>query len=1022
MDEKGNARGRFWSLSKRVRMRSGSLFEGLEQRTFFSTVVWDGGISGLGTDWHNPVNWAGDVLPANGDDVVVNAGTGVQFSAGTLSLLSLSSTRPISVLGGSLSVTAAATVTAQVMLNGGTIGGAWTLPGLSASANPANGLSAATINGDITLADDNAFISVSGGLTVNGLVAMQGDGAVISFNAGIQTFGGNADVQFSGFTGLRSFSADSDALLTLAPTTTFMGERGRITSGLVSGTGSVINQGVIWANTEDGTIKVNPSTFTNVGTLRATSEGTLKIAADDWTNSGTISINDATVGLGGTFNVAAGIGTFNRTGGTVTIDGTILNSGGTLVLNAATGSWQFNGGQIIGGTINLTGGASVDSFPLASGRIAQAVITGSLSWLTSNFTCEFDGVALNGSLNFAGLSTLSIKNGFTLNGTLTISGDDATVQFVDGSQSLLGSASILLRHANSYFWAVTPLTLPASAIISGYGHIYGQITSAAAITSDTAGKALIIAKGDFQSSGLLTVAPGASLSIGDSNSGSSLFTNSGSIVATGNATVMIGPSSSSGPVVFTNTGTLLIDTGAILTVGTQLVFNPITVNNSGTIEVAGGSSMTFGTATAVVAPQLNNTGVIKATGSGLIVILAPATTAQLGDLRAAGGIVRLQSTVDNTAAVLTQNATSGSWEVSGGKIIGGTLSFAPGASLVFDGNIANTLDGVTVQGSWALARAGARLQILNGLILSGTLTLSGSDAAISFNGGLQSVAGTGGIVLAGGGLGQSISADGGAVVTIGASMSISGGGGGGTGGQIRSGYLFGGGGSIVNNGTISGNLTINAASFTNGGIVEAANGTTLRVQGVISNYSAGTLTGGTWRVVGNSTIDFAPGPITSNHAILILDGPKSSCTALSTLASNSGTVRLSGGRNLSLAGSFTNTGTVDLGSTSSLTIHGSFTQSSLGILKLQVAATAHSFVSASTVAMISGAISVVWLSYVPPVGTLILLLKAPTVTGTFSSFQSAGLSPSLAPTLSYGPNSVSLLIAALNATASTKRI
>ncbi|MGM0491140.1 MAG: hypothetical protein ACQESR_30810, partial [Planctomycetota bacterium] len=36
-----------------------------------STVFWDGGPSGTGTDWHNPINWVDDALPATGDDAVI---------------------------------------------------------------------------------------------------------------------------------------------------------------------------------------------------------------------------------------------------------------------------------------------------------------------------------------------------------------------------------------------------------------------------------------------------------------------------------------------------------------------------------------------------------------------------------------------------------------------------------------------------------------------------------------------------------------------------------------------------------------------------------------------------------------------------------------------------------------------------------------------------------------------------------------------------------------------------------------
>lgn len=989
-------------------------FEQLEPRTFLAAVAWDGGPSGTGTSWHEAVNWVGDVLPATNDDVTIGTGAATVFSIGALTLHSLNSSVPLSITGGSLSVTDGATVTAQVQLNGGALGGSWSLSSLVATANPANMLSAATINGDITLSADNAFISVIAGLTVNGLVSMQGDGAVISFNGGNQTFAGNADVEFSGFTGLRSFSADNDAVLTLAPTVSFMGELGRITSGLVAGSGSVINQGLIWANTDFGTLRVNPSIFTNLGILRATSFGELRISAGNWTNSGTISVNNGTVGLGGTFESAAGIGTFNRTGGFITIDGTIMNTGGTLTLSAATGSWQFNNGQIIGGNVNLTGGASLTSYAAVSGRIAQATITGNLSWLISNFDMELDGVTLNGSLTVSGLSTVSVKNSLTLNGTLSINGDDTVVKWIGGAQTLSGSATILLRHANCYFWAETPLTIPATTSIYGYGHIYGLITSAASITCDTFGGTLIIAMGTFQNDGAISVMPGARLDIGDVVPGVSAFTNHGSILATGSATIAIGPTSTSGPITFNNSGSVKTDNNARLNVGNQLVFNQITINNGagGVIEAAGASTLQLGTPIALTNPILNNAvgGIIKATGTGLIIVQTPTTTAQLGDLRASGGTVKLLSPLDNTGATLTQNATSGSWTISGAKVTGGTLAFSKSASFIFDNSTANTLDAVTVTGPWSLSTSGARLQILNGLTLTGTLALTGSDAALSFNGGPQSLSGSGTIILAGSGGGQSLSADAGATLTIGSSITIVGST---TGGQLRSGYLFGGSGSIINSGTISGNLTINATAFTNAGTVEAAAGATLHIQGAVTNYSAGTLAGGTWRISGTSTLDFSPGSITSNQAILILDGPKSTCSALSSLTSNSGTLQLSSGRNLSVTGNFTNAGTLDLGATSTLNINGSFNQSALGTLRVHITAAAHSFLTANSSASLDGTINATWTNYLPPIGTRTPIIKSPVVTGTFSANQATSLSPSRIQSVAYTPSAAELVISAL---------
>ncbi|MCA9130916.1 MAG: hypothetical protein KDB22_27720, partial [Planctomycetales bacterium] len=46
--------------------------EQLEDRRVLATVVWDGG--GGDFFWSNPLNWSGDQLPQNGDDVTINSG------------------------------------------------------------------------------------------------------------------------------------------------------------------------------------------------------------------------------------------------------------------------------------------------------------------------------------------------------------------------------------------------------------------------------------------------------------------------------------------------------------------------------------------------------------------------------------------------------------------------------------------------------------------------------------------------------------------------------------------------------------------------------------------------------------------------------------------------------------------------------------------------------------------------------------------------------------------------------------
>ena len=985
-----------------------AMVEALEARTLFSLVEWDGGAEGTGTLWQDPLNWVGDVLPVDGDDVVIASGAGVVFQTGQLTLHGLSSSAPLTVHGGTLAITAFATLAGGVTLDGGGLaGGVWGVsgPGLVALANTGNSLGGLTVNGDIALDADNAQITVTGGLVVNGLISMQGDSAALVFSGGAQTLGGNPDIRFDGFTGIRTVSADDDAVLTIASSVMITGERGRIGSGFFSGSGSVLNAGTIWADTDDGTIEVSPAVFTNTGTIRATGNGVLNVAAGSWTNSGIISINGGTVILGGTLDVTAGIGTFNRNGGTVTIAGTITNTGGTLALNAATGSWQFDGGQIIGGTISLSGGSSLLAFPLRSGRIAQATVNGSLSWTVSNFFAEFDAVTLNGSLTLSGFSTLSVKNGIAINGTLSVTGDDTTLQFDGAPEAISGNGSILLRHANCFLIANTQLTIPAGASVSGFGHIFGPVINQGSVASDTAGKTFIIGQGTFQNNGTVSIAAGAILSLGDSVSGVATFNNAG-LMQTSGGTIRVGPTSNSGPVTLNNSGSIHLSSNASFAAGAQFVFHTITVSNSGTLSVETGASATFGTSIQLTPVVLNNTGIIEASMKGSISVVTPATTAQLGELRAAGGTVRLLSLLDNTGATLLQNATTGAWTLNGGSVTGGVISLSPGVSLMVDAQATGTLDGVRIDGSLVLSQAGARLRIRNGLTLFGTLTITGVGAALVFDGGSQLVTGKAFITFAGTKGSQMISADNGAIVTLDSGVSVTGAGGS---GKIVSGAVLGGTGSFISNGTIQGTLTINVAGgFTNSGVIRAADGAKVTVTGLVTNYAAGTLTGGSWQVFAGSAIVFQAGPITTNAAAITLDSPSSVLSGLSGLSANSGTLLLSGGRDIAL-GSLVNSGVLDLGPGSDLATTGAFSQTGSGTLRVSISPTSMPTIAAGGSATLAGEFQV---SYTggcyPGDSSAFAFLTGASVTGTFSTFTPQSLGANRRQFLTYSPTGVVL--------------
>lgn len=71
----GMRRGRPRSQSRRQ-----VVLELLENRLAPAVVLWDGGPGTTGTNWNDPVNWAGDVLPGATDDAEI----GIAFAGITV--------------------------------------------------------------------------------------------------------------------------------------------------------------------------------------------------------------------------------------------------------------------------------------------------------------------------------------------------------------------------------------------------------------------------------------------------------------------------------------------------------------------------------------------------------------------------------------------------------------------------------------------------------------------------------------------------------------------------------------------------------------------------------------------------------------------------------------------------------------------------------------------------------------------------------------------------------------------------
>jgi hypothetical protein len=265
----------------------------------------------------------------------------------------------------------------------------------------------------------------------------------------------------------------------------------------------------------------------------------------------------------------------------------------------------------------------------------------------------------------------------------------------------------------------------------------------------------------------------------------------------------------------------------------------------------------------------------------------------------------------------------------GGVIQGGTLSCSNGGAIETDNSA--TLDGtasaLTLAPSTAWTSGLGTTTLLEGTIVNqGNLQVYagfGNNTFVALAGNVT-LEGGGSVSLSSGDLnGEAYLEESGGAYTL---TNVNG---------LIQGYgVIGNGGiSLVNEaaGTVLANasgetLTVNTSgTVSNLGTFEAQGGT-LAVASAVTNFSGGTLTGGTWEAAGGGTILFqaGPNPVSTNAATVILSGTGSEIETRSgsggsyqaleaTLATNSGTLEVLGGRGFAAAGPLDNTGTIELG-------------------------------------------------------------------------------------------------------------
>jgi hypothetical protein len=110
--------------------------------------------------------------------------------------------------------------------------------------------------------------------------------------------------------------------------------------------------------------------------------------------------------------------------------------------------------------------------------------------------------------------------------------------------------------------------------------------------------------------------------------------------------------------------------------------------------------------------------------------------------------------------------------------------------------------------------------------------------------------------------------------------------------------------------------------FNNAGTVEVDSGT-LSIQGGVTQLVGNTLTGGTWNVKANSTLDITTAEnITTNQGNISLDGLGSTFIKINTLADNQGSFSIMEERDFTTLGNLANSGNLTVGAGSNFTVNG----------------------------------------------------------------------------------------------------
>ena len=625
----------------------------ISSSAFAAAITWDHG-GGTDTDWTNPLNWSGDVLPTSADQVTITGVYTVTVSSnvGVINKLVVQTSAagaPTLVItsGGTLTVSNSTTTgQSQVILIGGIIQNAGTLnittySGASygmefrsststvavassySGAGTLNINSSAGTNSCIYFSQTNAnpILTVGGTISLTpaatkyvitssgGNATINGSGTLSAGTSGTNVGYGLLSISASG--GAASVTIEKDVTLNSYTNNAFSTTSAPIYLGTSVGN-TLTNKGTLYIggiNSNDGIYSGATTGITNaidnqgtinfVGAFPTAAIGFGGAGTANFTNSGTILVSNmtATGSKGITISSASTVTITNTNTGNMTFDATNATTGAMLAIGDSkskfdnTGTVTINKGYLAGST----GGTGSAAFNNNAG--GKVTITGTGS-----------SVAISTNLLFTNKGT------FEANGTVENGGFAPSTGTVSpGGAS--GVGKITFYSANGATFSLTGKALM---------NVNGKTTAGTDydfISVPTIGASLNV------SGATLEMTVGGSY-VPANNDAISLF--AGNVARNGNFSAVTLPSlnwsmdygtTTAANVKYSSTASTTIASGYTVVLSNNVTTSDLSINSGGTLTVNAGKQLT-------VNSTFSNSGTLNLLSDGTngsATILTPAT-------------------------------------------------------------------------------------------------------------------------------------------------------------------------------------------------------------------------------------------------------------------------------------------------------------------------------------------------------------------------------------------------------------